>query len=224
MGRLTIIATPIGNLQDLSMRALDVLRNLDVLFCEDTRVTQRLLARYEIRVPLESYRAEVHEKKIQHIVALLQSGKHVGFVSDAGTPAVSDPGAWLVHEVLARAPETQIVPVPGPSAVIAALSVSGFASDQFLFLGFPPHKGRATFFTRALQHPWTVVLYESPHRIIKALTAIHEQDPDRSLCVARELTKMHETIYRGTAEEIIEQLKHTSSKGEFVIVVNASRV
>lgn len=224
MGTLSIIATPIGNLQDISARALATLRSVDVLWCEDTRVTQRLLTRYDIRVPLESYRPEVHDKKIHRIVEMLAAGKHLGFVSDAGTPAISDPGAWLVHHVLERAPETKIVPIPGPTALAAALSVSGFMGDQFLFLGFPPHKGRESFFRHAMGQPWTVVLYESPHRIIKALESINQFDSTRELCVTRELTKIHETLYRGTASEIVEQMRQTSSKGEFVIIINAGQV
>lgn len=220
MGTLYIIATPIGNLEDVTVRALGVLRRVDLLLCEDTRVTKRLLDRYEISVPTESYREQVHERRLGPIVERLKSGASLGLVSDAGTPGISDPGSWLVHEVLAAAPDTAIVPIPGPAAVTAAVSVSGFAFDQFVFLGFPPHKkGRGAFIKKALEEDRPVVLYESTHRIFKLLEAIGEADPDRELCVARELTKVHETLYRGKADDVVRRLRATSSKGEFVVVI-----
>lgn len=222
MGTLSIIGTPIGNLEDVTVRALATIRQVDLLLCEDTRVTKRLLDRYEITVTTESYREEVHFQKVGRIVELLRQDKHVGLVSDAGTPGISDPGSRLVRDVLAAEPSVKVVPIPGPSAVTTALSASGFPSDAFVFLGFPPHKkGRASFFTKAMSQELTTVLYESTHRIDKALASIAEADPQRKLCVARELTKMFETFYRGTADEIIEKMKSTSSKGEFVIIIPA---
>ncbi len=221
MGTLYVIGTPIGNLEDVTLRALATLRQLDVLFCEDTRVTKRLLERYEIAVPLESYREQVHREKTVRVLELLRQGKRVGLVSDAGTPAISDPGSRLVRDVLAAEPDAVVVPIPGPSAIATALSASGFPADDFLFLGFPPHKkGRAAAFKEALSQSRTVVLYESPHRIEKALEAIHALDAERPLCVCRELTKMHETIYRGTATGVLAALRRTSEKGEFVIVIS----
>ena len=223
MGTLSIIATPIGNLEDVTVRALATLRQVDLLLCEDTRVTRRLLDRYEIVVTTESYREEVHFQKVSRIVELLRQDKHVGLVSDAGTPGISDPGSRLVRDVLAQEPTVKVVPIPGPSAVTTALSASGFPSDAFVFLGFPPHKkGRSAFFTRAMAQELTTVLYESTHRIDKALDSINAADPARKLVVARELTKMFETFYRGTASEIKAQLEKTSSKGEFVIVIAAA--
>lgn len=221
MGTLFIIATPIGNLQDVTVRAIETIKSLDILFCEDTRVTKRLLDRYGVAVPTDSYREEVHGLKMARVLAALRDGKRVGFVSDAGTPAISDPGFRLVRDVLAAEPSTTVVPIPGPSAVATALSVSGFPSDEYLFLGFPPHKkGRAAAFKEALDQPRTVVLYESTHRIDKALAAIAEIDPARRLAVGREITKIHETFYRGTAVEVAAALGKTSSKGEFVIVIS----
>jgi 16S rRNA (cytidine1402-2'-O)-methyltransferase len=220
MGTLYLIATPIGNLEDVTVRALAVLRQIDLLLCEDTRVTMRLLDRYGIKVPLESYREEVHRQRVGAIIARLREGRNIGLVSDAGTPGVSDPGSWLVREIMSAAPETQVIPIPGPSAVTAALSASGFPADEFVFPGFPPHKkGRATFIKKALEYEMTAVLYESTHRIHKLLEAIAAADPERQLCVARELTKMHETFYRGTASDIIKALGETSSKGEFVVMI-----
>jgi len=220
MGTLYLIATPIGNLEDVTVRALAVLRQIDLLLCEDTRVTKRLLDRYEIRVPMESYREEVHRQRVGSIIARLREGRRIGFASDAGTPGVSDPGSWLVREILEEAPETQVIPIPGPSAATAALSASGLPADEFVFLGFPPHKkGRASFIKQALEHERTAVLYESTHRIIKLLDAVAAIEPDRQLCVARELTKIHETFYRGTAAEILQALQTTSTRGEFVVMI-----
>lgn len=219
-GTLYIIATPIGNLDDASNRSIAILKELDLLFAEDTRVTRRLLDRYGIAVPMDSYREEVHGLKLARAVAALKDGKKVGLVSDAGTPAISDPGFRLVRDALAALPGLTVVPIPGPSAVVAALSVCGFPADEFLFLGFPPHKkGRAAFFAEAVAQPRTVVLYESPHRIGRTLEALAALVPDRPMCLCRELTKLHETTYRGTAAEITAALAATSGKGEFVLVI-----
>ncbi len=224
MGTLSVIATPIGNLEDVTVRALSTLRQLDLLLAEDTRVTGRLLERYDIKVPMDSYREDQHFKKVSRVIEMLRDGKHVGIVSDAGTPGIADPGSRLVRDVIAAAPETTVVPIPGPSAVAAALSVSGMPSDEFLFLGFPPHKkGRNAFFKEALESPRTTVLYESTHRIEKALALVAELAPERKLCVGREITKMHETFYRGTAAEVTEALAKTSTKGEFVVIIEGKK-
>lgn len=224
MGTLSVIATPIGNLEDVTVRALSTLRQVDLLLAEDTRVTGRLLERYDITVKMDSYREDQHFKKVSRVIELLRDGKHVGLVSDAGTPGIADPGSRLVRDVLAAAPETTVVPIPGPSAVATALSVSGFPADEFLFLGFPPHKkGRNSFFRDALESERTTVLYESTHRIDKALATIAEIAPDRKLCIGRELTKMHETFYRGTAAEVTEALANTSTKGEFVVIIEGKK-
>ena len=221
MGTLYIIATPIGNLEDVTIRALAVLKQVDLLLCEDTRVTKRLLDRYEISVPMESYREQVHQRRVGGIIERLKQGAKLGLVSDAGTPGISDPGSWLVREVLAAAPDTAIVPIPGPSAAAAAVSAAGLPSDEFVFLGFPPHKkGRTAFIKDALDQERTAVLYESTHRIFKLLETIVGIAPDRELCVCRELTKIHETLYRGKAAEIIARLKTTSAKGEFVVIIS----
>ncbi len=219
-GTLYIIATPIGNLDDVSPRTIETLRSLDLLLCEDTRVTGHLLHRYDIKIPMKPYREDLHFKKVSEVIALLKEGKTVGLVSDAGTPGIADPGFRLVRDVLASAPDTVVIPIAGPSAVTTALSASGLPADQFVFLGFPPHKkGRNGFFKEAMEQSRTVVLYESTHRIEKALTALHGIDPNRYLVVARELTKLHETFYRGTAAAISAGLASTSTKGEFVIMI-----
>ncbi len=220
MGTLYIIATPIGNLEDATFRSIETLKKLDALFCEDTRVTGRLLERYGIHVPMQSYREDSHGLKLPKMLELLRADKTVGLVSDAGTPTIADPGFRMVRDVLQAEPETTIIPIAGVSAVTAALSIAGFSADQFTFMGFPPHKkGRNGFFKEALDQSRTVVLYESTHRIEKALESINELAPERKLVVCRELTKMFETTYRGIAEEISTQLSATSSKGEFVIVI-----
>lgn len=224
MSTLYIISTPIGNLEDITLRAVSVLPTLDLLLCEDTRVTKRLLDRYEVNVPTESYREQVHARALTRAVARLKEGASIGLVSDAGTPGISDPGAWLVRDILTELPDTKIIPIPGPSAVTAALAASGFDSNEFVFLGFPPHKKkRQSFFKEALSQERTAVLYESTHRIMKALETIGEMAPDRRLVVCRELTKLHETIYRGTAEEIAKAIQVTSDKGEFVIVIEKKK-
>jgi len=222
MATLFVIATPIGNLDDITFRAVETLKGLDLLLCEDTRVTGRLLQRYELKVPMESYREDSHGQKLPKVLAALRDGKSVGIVTDAGTPSIADPGFRLVRDVLAAEPDVRIEPIPGASAVAAALSASGMSADQFTFMGFPPHKkGRNGFFEEAMSQPRTVVLYESTHRIDKALEAIAALDPMRQIVVCREISKMFETTYRGTAAEVTAKLDATSSKGEFVIVIAA---
>jgi 16S rRNA (cytidine1402-2'-O)-methyltransferase len=221
LGTLYVIATPIGNLEDITLRALAVLPTLDVLFCEDTRMTSRLLARHGLRVTLDSYREQAHERKAARLIELLEEGKQVGLVSDAGTPAVSDPGTRLVAAVAERLPEARIVPLPGPSAAVALASVSGFGGEGYLFAGFPPHKkGRAKWLGELLDVPRMVILYESPHRIERLLGELVGLIPTRRLVVGRELTKLHETIYRGTPAEVLAQLGVTSRKGEFAVIID----
>jgi len=219
---LYIIATPIGNLNDISPRAISVLNSSDVILAEDTRVTRVLLSKYGIDKPLISYHQHSKIKKINEITALLKEDKILSLVSDAGTPGINDPGNFLIQEILKELPELKIVPIPGPNAAIAALSISGFPSDKFVFLGFPPHKkGRQTFFKRIGDIEETVVFYESKHRILKALEELKELSNigERPLMIARELTKQFETIYRGTADYVLEQLNKTKVLGEFVVVI-----
>lgn len=214
-GTLFIVATPIGNLGDVSARAAATLRASDVICCEDTRVTSKLLAALDIKVSLMALHEHSDVRQLERVVELLRDGKSVSYVSDAGTPGISDPGGKLVAHVVAEG--FTVVPIPGPSAVIAALSIAAVPTERFTFLGFPPQKkGRQTFFTELAERPETLVLYESTHRIAKTLDAL---PADRHLVVCRELTKLHETIYRGTSSEVATQLASTSSKGEFVIVI-----
>ncbi len=218
-GKLYIVATPIGNLGDITLRALETLKRVDFILCEDTRVTKKLLDHYEIKKPTISYHQHSDFKKIKEIINLLSEGKNLALVTDAGTPGISDPGNMLISDLLKNKID-QIIPIPGPSAIVTALSVSGFPTDKFLFLGFPPHKNkRQKFFKEAVAYDFTVAFYESGHRILKCLKELKEYlDPKKELLVGRELTKQFETIYRGTIDEITEQMKE--ERGEFVVIIN----
>ena len=228
MGTLFVVATPIGNLEDISLRALRVLREADLLLCEDTRVTKKLLAHYEISTPLESYHHHSNEKKKQFILSQLQSGKTVALVTDSGTPGISDPGNELISFLLKQDSDIPIVPIPGPSALTALASVSGFLMQEFLFVGFPPQKkGRKTFFETIAQSSRPVVFYESPYRIIKSLKELAEKNRginpsvNPRVVVGRELTKQFETIYRGSLDEVIEKLEKGERRGEFVVIFHS---
>jgi len=219
--QLFILATPIGNLQDMTFRAVETLKQADGILCEDTRVTQKLLNAFGIKKTVVSYHHHSGEVKTKVILDLLEEGKTLVLVSDAGTPGISDPGGKLVQEVVRVFGErVDIQPIPGPNAVVSALSVSGFPADVFVYLGFPPHKkGRQSFFTHAAKIETTFVYFESTHRILKSLEELSGVIGNRLVVVCRELTKLHETIYRGTAQDILTQLNKTSTKGEFVVVV-----
>ena len=213
---LYIVATPIGNLKDISLRALDVLREVDFILCEDTRVTKKLLDHYNIKTPTLSYHQHSKLQRVQEIKALLQEGKTLALVSDAGTPGVSDPGNQLVQELSG----IEIHPIPGPSALAATASIAGFSMDRFVFMGFPPQKRkRSKFFKEVVQSEYPVIFYESPHRILKTLEELRVLDATLQVVVARELTKKFETIYRGTIEEVLKILQKAEIRGEFVIVV-----
>jgi len=215
---LYIIATPIGNLSDISPRAITVLSNVDLVLAEDTRVTRTLFEHYNIKKELLSYHQHSGRGIIDKIIKLLEQGKDIALVSDAGTPGINDPGNFLIQEITKELPEIKIVAIPGANAAISALSISGFPTDKFTFLGFPPHKkGRQTFFRNIEAIAHTVVLYESKHRIVKALEQLAPLG--RPLVVCRELTKQFETTYRGNAEEILLRLTDNNLLGEFVIVV-----
>ncbi len=232
MSTLFIVATPIGNLEDITLRAIRVLKEVDLILCEDTRVTKRLLERYAINKPTMSYHAQSKLSKTDKIIALLEEGKNLALVSDAGTPTISDPGCMLVAQVrthfmsrlnLDSKVQVEIVPIPGSSAVLSALSVSGFPSSEFLFLGFLPHKkGRETLFKEIVASKRTVVFYESPHRILKALESLKTHlGEKRKILVAREITKIYEENIIGTPEEVLTHFTIHSDRvrGEFVVVV-----
>lgn len=220
---LYVVATPIGNLNDLSARALEVLSTVDFIICEDTRVTTKLLQHYEIHVPFISYHQHSGIARLDDIIDRLQHGLSAALVSDAGTPGVADPGGVLVAAVRQQAPDVSIVSVPGPAAFAAAASVSGLPIDRFLFLGFLPHKkGRQTLFQRINESDVPVIFYESPHRLMKTLeTLARLLNPQRTVVVCKELTKIHEAVVSGSAEMVQTYFTDHADmvRGEFVLVV-----
>lgn len=225
-GVLSVVATPIGNLGDITLRAIETLKQADAIACEDTRVTSKLLSRFEISKPLLIYHAQSGRLAATRILAMLAEGKHIALVTDAGTPGISDPGSQLVHEVRKTfRDEVRIVSIPGASAVTSALSIAGIPTHEFVFVGFLPHKkGRQTLFKEIAEAERTMVFYESPHRILKALESLTEVLADtRTVVVLRELTKIHESLIDGTATEVFEYFtthpQHV--RGEFVVCVTA---
>lgn len=213
---LYIISTPIGNLQDITIRALDVLKSVDFVLCEDTRETRKLLERYEINKPLISFHQHTDERKLCEVIARISSGQSAAYATDAGTPNISDPGAQLVRQAAER--NIQIIPIPGPSALTAALSISTIDVSRFIFLGFPPvKKGRKTFFEKIAISEYPVAICESSHRIKKTLQEIAEFDNLKKVEVFREMTKKFETIHRGPVSRVVEEVME---KGEFVVIID----
>ncbi len=230
---LSIVSTPIGNLGDITLRAVETLKACDCIVCEDTRVTGSLLKALDIpKKELISCHGYSDDRKIDMIIGRLEKGQHLALVSDAGTPCISDPGYKLINRI-AAAPITNhqspitIEVIPGPSAFLAALSASGLPINQFLYIGFPPlKKGRKTLFQSFVQEERTIVLYESVHRIEKTLGEIAEalvSQPDRPIVIGRELTKLHEEVVRTTVASLQEAALCIMKKGEFVIVIGPNR-
>ncbi|MDO8473965.1 MAG: 16S rRNA (cytidine(1402)-2'-O)-methyltransferase [bacterium] len=220
MGTLYIVATPIGNLGDITLRALETLKEVALILCEDTRVTKKLLVHYKIEKPLLSYHQHSKEDKRQEILGLLLQGKNLALVSDAGTPSISDPGNELVEFLLGKEPDMRIIPIPGSSAVATLASVAGIPMDKFVFLGYPPHKkGRKKFFEQVAGNQYPVIFYESPHRILKTLQELEALGSNLNVVIGRELTKQFETIYRGTIASILARLKKEQIRGEFSVAV-----
>jgi 16S rRNA (cytidine1402-2'-O)-methyltransferase len=221
MGTLSIVATPIGNLEDITQRALRTLKECDVIYSEDTRVISKLLARYEIKKPLQRLDAATEGKKAREVIERLEAGEHVVYVSDAGTPGVSDPGARLVEQVRAVLPDARIDAIPGPSALTALLSIAGLETTGFIFLGFLPHKkGRQTAFKHIAESELPTVLYESPHRMEKLIDEAQAASIGRMI-VGRELTKLHEEVISGSPEDVREHFKTHPDRlrGEFVVIL-----
>ncbi len=221
-GKLSIVATPIGNLEDITYRAVRTLSECDYVLCEDTRVTGVLLKHYRIGAKLKRYDAHASDAVHERVLADLVAGQHVALVSDAGTPGVSDPGVRLVSQVRAMS-EVVIEAIPGPSALTAALSIAGMSGNQFSFLGFVPHKkGRQTFFAGVAEYRHPVIFFESTHRITKTITSISELYPEYVLTIARELTKLHEEVIVGTPAEVLAVLEKepVKQKGEFVVILH----
>ena len=216
---LYLVPTPIGNLSDITLRALEILKSVDLILAEDTRTSQKLLKHYEIKKPLKSYHSFNEHKAIQSIINELQSGKVIALISDAGTPGISDPGFLLVRECLKN--DLTLECLPGPTAFVPALVKSGLPCDRFVFEGFLPHKkGRQTRLKALTEETRTMVFYESPHRLIKALEQFAEHfGSDRMASVSRELTKIHEETVTDTLESLVKYYKEATVKGEIVIVV-----
>lgn len=219
-GRLSIVATPIGNMGDITFRALWNLRECNVIYAEDTRVISKLLAHYGIQKPLQRLDAATEAKKSKELAERLEAGEHVVYVSDAGTPGISDPGARLVTYVREHCPDIVIDAIPGPSALTAAISIAGLSSDSFVFRGFPPHKkGRQTFVKEVAKCDMPVILYESPHRIQKLLAELDAAGV-KKIGIGRELTKMHEEFIHGSPKQLSESLKkRKAERGEFVVII-----
>lgn len=217
---LYIVGTPIGNLGDITLRSLETLKNVDLVLSEDTRVTKKLLAHYEINTPTLSCHEHTEKGKLAQIIERLHQGESMALVTDAGTPGLSDPGNVLVS--LALESGISVVPIPGVSALATLVSVAGIDMREFSFLGFPPHKkGRETFFKRVAASEIPVMYYESPHRVIKNLELLQTFAPERKIILGRELTKMFEEVVRGNIAEILVHLQSdpNKTKGEFVIIV-----
>ena len=229
MSKFYIVATPIGNMGDITLRAIETLKNVDLILCEDTRETKKLLDKYDIHKPTMSYHAQSKLAKTDKIFALLEEGKDLALVSDAGTPGISDPGALLVSKIK-EFPHfshgvngVEVVPIPGATALITALSGSGLPTHEFTFLGFLPHKkGRETLFKEIAESKRTMVFYESPHRILKTLESLVKFCPKKKVCVARELTKIYEQFVTDTPEKVLEYFVKNKEKqrGEFTVIIS----
>lgn len=224
-GVLYVVATPIGNMQDLTLRAQDILTHVDLIAAEDTRHSRYLLNHFSINTPLMALHEHNEQQATQKLLAQLQQGKNIALISDAGTPLISDPGSELTR--ILHAENIKIVPIPGASAVISALSVAGFPADQFIFAGFIPPKenARRQFLETFLTEIRTTVFYEAPHRILSCITAMEQVFGDkREIALVKELTKLFETIYRAPLSDVITWLEEdpVRQKGEFVIVLSGA--
>ena len=221
-GRLYVVALPIGNLADITLRALETLRSVDFIVAEDTRMTRRILDRYEIRTPFHSsFYQGVEDERAEELVSLLRGGKNLALVSDAGTPLVSDPGFPLVRAAVLAG--VAVEPVPGPTAAVAGLVASGLPADRFCFDGALPRKRshRAEFFSGLIHETRTTVVYESPHRLLETLKILADTLPQRRIVLARELTKLHEEFLRGTAAEVLSVLQGRGDvRGECVLIID----
>ena len=226
MSKLYIVATPIGNLGDITLRALRVLKEVDFILAENPKKSLRLLNFYNIRKPILKFHQHTKEKETKKILNLLRKGKNLAFISEAGTPGISDPGGKLVEKVREKlGKEVKIIPIPGPSALTCIISVSGFPTDRFLFLGFlPKKKKRKEFLREILNSKYPVVFFESPYRILKTLEELKNLNPNLKIVVGRELTKKFETIYWGKIGDVIEKIKKEKIKGEFVVIIRKNKM
>ncbi len=222
-GKLFLVSTPIGNMDDITKRAIEVLKNSDLIACEDTRRTLKLLKKYDINRPLESYFDHNKEKKTPYLLGLLDKGKSVALVSDSGTPCISDPGFYLVKKVIEKG--YKLFTVPGPSSILSALILSGLPTDRFVFEGFLPKKRgkRKARITQLKEEERTIIIFESPFRILSLLKELKEILGERKISVSRELTKVYEETTRGNLSDLINQLEDKKPKGEFIIVLEGKK-
>jgi 16S rRNA (cytidine1402-2'-O)-methyltransferase len=217
-GKLFVVSTPIGNMKDITLRALEVLKEVDFILCEDTRITSKLLNHYKISKKLVSFNAVSETNKIPAVLKRLKSGNNCALVSDSGTPVISDPGVRLISHAIKE--EIEVVPIPGPSALTAALTVAGLPTDSFVYEGFlPQKKGRQKKLQELSKKERTIVLYESTYRIVKLIDELTEYMPERYIVVCRELTKKFEESWRGYPEGLKASLEKKTIKGEFVVVI-----
>ncbi|MBI2021143.1 16S rRNA (cytidine(1402)-2'-O)-methyltransferase [Candidatus Giovannonibacteria bacterium] len=225
MAKLYIVSTPIGNLGDITLRAIEVLKSVDAILAEDTRVTKKLLSHLNISKPLISFQEHSSPKVVGKILSMLEEGSNLALVTDAGTPGISDPGQRLISHLATGllselSNPVAIIPIPGPSSLSAMISISDIDLSEFIFLGFPPHKkGRQTFFKHVAESQIPVIMFESPHRILKTLRELETICEDRYVNIGRELTKMYEEIFRGKLSEAIKYFAGEKERGEFVIVL-----
>jgi len=222
-GKLFLVSTPIGNMNDITKRAIEVLKNSDLIACEDTRRTLKLLKKYDINRPLESYFDHNKEKKTPYLLGLLDKGKSVALVSDSGTPCISDPGFYLVKKVIEKG--YKLFTVPGPSSILSALILSGLPTDRFVFEGFLPKKRgkRKARITQLKEEERTIIIFESPFRILSLLKELKEILGERKISVSRELTKVYEETTRGNLSDLINQIECKKPKGEFIIVLEGKK-
>ena len=220
MSKLYLVPTPIGNLEDITLRAIRVLKEVDFILAEDTRTSGKLLKHFEINTPMQSHHMHNEHRTVENIVRRIKSGETFALISDAGTPAISDPGFLLTRACVQEGVEVDCL--PGATAFVPALVNSGFPNDKFVFEGFlPPKKGRQTRFMILAEETRTIIFYESPHKLLKTLASFMEYfGEDRLVSVSREITKLHEETIRGTAKEVLEYYTNKAPKGEIVIVVN----
>ena len=217
-GHLFVVGTPIGNLEDITLRAISTLQNVDLILAEDTRNSKKLLSAHNIDTKMMSYHEHSNEKETKRIISLLLDGKNLALISDAGTPTISDPGYGLIRDCIKK--EIKIIPIPGASALTTAMSVSGLPSDSFTFFGFlPQKKGRIQKIKELLNVDNTIILFESPFRLEKTLNQLKEYLGNRSVVVGRELTKLYEEIIRGNLEDVIKYFSKSKVKGEIVIMI-----
>lgn len=219
---LYLVATPIGNLEDITLRALRVLKESDYILCEDTRVGKKLLDHYEIKKPLISFHHHSSDSKYREVLSLLKKGLNLSVISDAGTPGISDPGGLLVDYIRKNDPDIFIEPIPGASALTTAISVSGIKIDKFVFFGFLPHKkGRQKMLEEIISSKYPVVLFESKHRILKLLKEVNTFNTVKKIIIFREISKIHYSFYEGSALELLNRFEEgkDSLKGEFVVII-----